>query len=182
MAAQPWLYGFGFGIRQAQVVTPEQAARLIAQAQNPIMVVGSECEIKLPSGARIVDYALEIAKMKNMPIIATTSIVKELREVYNNVRLMYIMELFQRLIDPNWNLNGRPHDLVILMGHLYYMIAHVLTATRHFAKHLKTLSLEIYYHPNVNFSLQNQPLLNVYENTLKKIITTLRSLIEQQEK
>ncbi len=180
MASQPWLYGFGFGIRQAQVVTPEHAARIIAQAQNPLMIIGSECEIRLPSGMRIIDYAIEIAKIKNIPIIVTTGIIKEVREVYENCRHMFLMEIFRKLINPNWNLNGKPHDLAIFIGHIYYMISHLLTATRHFAKHLKTLSLDRYYQPNVNFSLQNQPLLNVYEITLKKIVNTLRGLVGTQ--
>ncbi len=179
MASQPWLYGFSFGIRQAQVVTPEHVARLIAQSSNPIMIVGSECELRLPSGLRIVDYAIEIAKIRNIPMIVTTSVVKEVREQYNNVRHMFLMETFRKLIDPRWSINGNQHDLAIFIGHTYYMISHLLTATRHFAKHLKTLSLDRYYQPNVNFSLQNQPLLNVYENTLKKILNVLRSLVRE---
>ena len=182
MATQPWLFGFQFGIKQANIITSKDAARIIYKSENPLIVIGSRIENDyLPSGKNIIDYVIEIAKIKEIPIVITSSFVKKIRELYKNVYFIPALELMNYLLDPNWKLKGdKSHDLVIISSFEYYFISHVIQSIKHFAKHLKILSIDKYYQPNAHYSFPNQLNPILWEKNLKEIIETLKELSKSQ--
>jgi acetyl-CoA decarbonylase/synthase complex subunit epsilon len=47
------------------------------------------------------------------------------------------------------------HDLALFVGLYYYMEWTILSGLKHFAKHLKTISLDNVYHPHASWSFPN---------------------------
>lgn len=178
MATQPWLFGFVFGIKQASIIGPKDAARIIHKSENPVIAIGSKAETDvLPSGKNIIDYVIEISKIKNIPIVVTSPLYRKVRELYEDVHYIPTLELMNYLLDPNWKLKGdKPHDLIIISSFEYYFISHVINSIKHLARHIKILSIDRYYQPNAHFSLPNQISLTLWEKNLKELIETLKEL------
>ena len=67
------------------------------------------------------------------------------------------MEIINHLKDPAWagvKKEGN-HDLVIFMGIRTDLAEQGLSTLKHFARHLRTMTLCKYYYPNASYSLPN---------------------------
>ncbi len=157
--------------------TPETIALFIKRAKRPLIVAGSEC-IKLEvNGERYIDYIIKIAKTGNIPVVATAHTVKSflekgIREIFS----MSAMEVADRLRDPEWKgFDGKgQYDLVLFAGMKYYFEWLILSGLKHFAPHLKTVSLDKYYQPHASWSFPNLP-DKEWRETLLKIAEKLKT-------
>jgi acetyl-CoA decarbonylase/synthase complex subunit epsilon len=67
------------------------------------------------------------------------------------------IEIVNLLKDPEWKgVDGEgSHDLVLFIGVTYYLASQGLSSLKHFAPHLKTLTLCKFFHSNADASFPN---------------------------
>ena len=153
---RPWQRGEIPGpVRSVAIKDPKSLALMIKRAKRPIIIVGN----KFPPGTNPLEIVVKIAKATNAHIVATGVNFKALREKgYEHVYLMPALEIVDRLRDPSWRgLDGKgQYDFAVFLGFPYYYEWLLLNGLKHVAyKHLKTISLDPYYHPNASYSLPN---------------------------
>ena len=106
----------------------------------------------------MIEYLIELSIAKNIPVIATghTNMALVKRD-FTQAAILTAVEAGQRLADPGWKgADGHgPHDLAIFAGLPYYMEWTILSGLKHFAPHLKTVTLDNVYHPHATFSYAN---------------------------
>ena len=150
-----WKTGDVPGGQISTKVTGAVASKLIRKAKNPLLIVGKlACEIDLGE-KRLVDYAIEMTQ-KGILTVATAGSSKEYPEDVD-LSMMGAVEIVNRLQNPEYGLNGEPHDLVITMGIQYYLASQSLSTLRNFAPHLKTLALCARSHPNATWAFPYMP-------------------------
>ena len=151
----PWQIGNIFGPKTAMTAKGEVVGRLIRAAKKPLLIAGAE--ILEENAESKLNYVLRISRFGEIPVVATAHTPKHLRK--GNLQptaAMGTVEITDRLRDPNWSLDGKgPHDLAIFIGIAYQLQSQMLSTLKHFAPHLKTVSLDRYYHPNAGFSFPN---------------------------
>jgi len=131
------------------------AGRMMKEAKNPLLIVGGlACCIDL-EGKRLIDYAIEITK-KGIPTVATAGSSKEYPEDVD-VKMMGAVEIINRLQNPEYGVNGKPHDLVIATGIQYYLASQGLSTLKNFAPHIKTIALCARNHPNATWAFPYMP-------------------------
>ncbi len=148
----PWQPTVIAGPKQALLVTPETAEMIIQKAKRPLMLMGPLINYN-PAQA----FATQIAEKWNIPIVSTGNAYKSLKEAGVHSYAYGVVEIVNLLKDPNWkgiNREGQ-HDLVIFIGVIYYMASQGLSTLKHFAPHLKTLTLCKYFHSNADASFPN---------------------------
>ncbi|RLI27068.1 MAG: CO dehydrogenase/acetyl-CoA synthase complex subunit epsilon [Candidatus Hecatellales archaeon] len=143
-------------------LSPDKAptiyAALTKRAKNPLLIVGKYVlEFEL-DGKLLIDYAIEIARKRDMPIVATAHTLKGFLERNFPAVSMGLVDIVNRLQDPNFTVDPRkppPHDLVLFLGITYQFASQGLSTLKHFAPHLKTITLCKWYHPNADWSFPN---------------------------
>lgn len=158
MAERPWSTAEIAGpIRARALRKPEEIADVIKSAKNPILIAGHKILVDEGEGSAI-DHIIKLAQAYNIPVVATAHTIKEfLSRGFHPAAWMPAVDIGNRLKDPEWQgIEGRGKpDLAIFVGLPYYMQWVILNGLKHFAKDLKTLSLDPYYHPNASLSLTN---------------------------
>ncbi len=155
------------------IIKPDIADAIIRRAKRPIMIVGHgaiEYEIE---GKKLIDCLIELAKKADIPVIVTASTNREfLKRGYVTAGLMPAMDIGNRLTDPDWKgLDGDGnYDLAIFVGLPYYMEWTILSGLKHFAPHLKTMTLDCVYQPNASWSFPN--------STIKDWAANFKGIIE----
>ncbi|MHC1589448.1 MAG: CO dehydrogenase/acetyl-CoA synthase complex subunit epsilon [Candidatus Hecatellaceae archaeon] len=133
-------------------------ASLTKRAKNPLLIVGKYVlEVEL-DGKSLADYAIEISKKKDIPIVATAHTLKIFIEKKYPAVSMGIVEIVNRLQDSSFTVDPKrpsPHDLVLFLGITYQLASQGLSTLKHFAPHLKTVTLCKWYHPNADWSFPN---------------------------
>jgi acetyl-CoA decarbonylase/synthase complex subunit epsilon len=147
------------GTRTARLVEdPAEYTKQITKAQRPLLVLGPRL-LKLTLGGRLLlEYALDIAKAKNIPTCATATVKSKMVELGVKPDSVYdIVEIINALKDPEWKgvRNEGNHDLVIFFGFRTDLGEQGLSVLKHFAPYLKTMTLCKYYYPHADFSLPN---------------------------
>ena len=150
------------GPKRASVISnPKIVSSMIKRSERPLLIVGHE-SLEEISEKKLIDYAISMADVGEVPIIATAHIIGEFKDRgYNTATSMSLTEIGERLRDQKWSgLTGDgQYDLVLMMGFPYYMSWLVLSGLKHFAprgdKYLTTISLDRYYQPNASWSLPN---------------------------
>ncbi len=147
------------GTRTARMVEdPAELAKPILKAQRPLLVLGPRL-MKINLGGRLLlEYALDIAKAKNIPTCATATVKSKMVELGMTPDSVYdIVEIIHALKDPEWKGVRKEgnHDLVIFFGFRTDLGNQGLSVLKHFAPHLKTMTLCKYYYPHADFSLPN---------------------------
>jgi len=131
---------------------------LIKKAKNPLLIVGRYVlEFDL-EGKKLIDFAIEISKKRDIPIVATAHTLKGFIERNYEVVSMGLVDIVNRLQDPKFTVNPKkpaPHDLVLFLGITYQFASQGLSTLKHFAPHLKTITLCKWYHPNADWSFPN---------------------------
>jgi len=161
LASAPWQFGNVPGPRTATPIDGKVAGRLIKVAKKPLIVVGAEAmRTSVGEGKTLIDYVIELAKLMKAPVVATSNTLKAfLERNFQPAAVMGSIEVTDRLQDPSWSVDGsnQPHDLIIYIGITYQLESQLLSTLKNFATHLRTLTLDRYYHPNATFSFPNLP-------------------------
>jgi anaerobic carbon-monoxide dehydrogenase, CODH/ACS complex subunit epsilon len=174
---EPWQIAEIAGPKKAAVISkPEVVDAMIERSKHPVMIVGHlAAEIALDD-KKMIDYLIDLGKSRNIPIIATGDTNRALiSRGYTQATIMPAVEAGHRLSDCEWKgLDGKgPYDLAIFAGLPYYMEWTILSGLKHFAPHVKTVSLDNAYQPNANYSFTNISNRGWLEN--------LKTIIEHQE-
>lgn len=167
------------GPKRAFIISkPKIVSSMINRSEKPLLVVGHESLEKVLE-KMLIDYTISLAEAGEIPIVATAHIIGEFKERgYNNVASMSLMEIGERLRDPNWmGLTGEgQYDLILIIGFPYYTSWLVLSGLKHFAqrgnKYLTSISLDRYYQPNASWSLPNLS-KEEWKETILSIISEL---------
>jgi acetyl-CoA decarbonylase/synthase complex subunit epsilon len=147
----PWQPTVIAGPKQALLVTPETAEMMIQKAKRPLMVMGP-----LLNDSPAQDLAIKIARKWDIPIVSTGDAYKSLKEKGVTSKAYGMVEIVNLLKDPEWKgIQEGQHDLVLFIGVNYYMGSQGLSTLKHFAPHLKTLTLCKFFHSNADASFPN---------------------------
>lgn len=148
----PWQPTVIAGPKQALLVTPETAQMMLQKAKRPLMVIGP-----IINDSPVQTLATGIAEKWNIPIVSTGNAFKSLNEVGISSKSYGVVEIVNLLKDPDWKgINGEgQHDLVIFIGVIYYIGSQGLSTLKHFAPHLRTLTLCKFFHSNADASFPN---------------------------
>ena len=137
---------------------PQMLGKIMKKAERPLLVFGPRClEIAL-DGKFAVEYGVEIAKALGAAICATAHTKKKLLELGVIPDSAYdAVEIINHLKDPNWKGVKKQgnHDIVMFLGMRTDFGNQGLSTLKHYATHLKTVTLCPYVYPNASFSLAN---------------------------
>lgn len=173
----PWQLGNLPGESLARIIEPIPAARLILAAKRPLFILGSLWNYELPSGKLLIDYAIQIAKLSGMPVVAVSNSLSGLLERgFSPNAWMPLINIVDRLRDPEWKgiLNQGQHDLVVFLGVKYEIASQGLSTLKHYAPYLRTLTLCRFYHPNATLSFPNLD-ESRWESQLSQLISELQA-------
>lgn len=172
----PWQMGAVYGAYSALSVKGEVAGILIAEAKNPLLVVGHEAVAVSISKWSYLDHLVKLAKACNIPVVATANLSKVLKDrKLKQVYSIGALELLSKLCEPGWSVNNLgQHDLVVFAGLPYQLLMQMLSALRHFAKGIKTMTLDRFYHANANYSFPN-----LSEESWQSALSSLLSSIDE---
>jgi len=147
------------GIKSAKLVEDaSEYANLINKAKRPLLVLGPLLSEWSLDGKLLMEYALEIAKAVNIPLCATAQTRGKITELGVKPDSVYdAVEIVNALKDADWmgvKKEGN-HDLVIFFGIRSDLAEQDLSVLKHFAPHLKTMTLCKFYYPHADYSLPN---------------------------
>jgi acetyl-CoA decarbonylase/synthase complex subunit epsilon len=152
-------------------------ADLICRAKRPLLVIGPLLLASLPDGKLLLEYALDIAKAAGIPICATAQTKGKIVELGVQPDCVYdVVEIINALKDPDWKGVKKEgnHDLVIFFGIRADLGNQGLSTLKHFAPHLKTMTLCKHYFPHANYSLPNFKKDTDWQEFLEKLIANLK--------
>jgi acetyl-CoA decarbonylase/synthase complex subunit epsilon len=148
----PWQPTVIAGPKQAMLVTPETATMMIKKARRPLMVVGP-----LAKRQPVLEHVVKIIRHFDLPVVTTADTYRALSEAGIESEPHGIVEITNLLKDPSWEgIHGEgQHDLVIFIGCIYYIASQGLSTLKHFAPHIKTLTICRTFHSNADASFPN---------------------------
>ncbi len=148
----PWQPTVIAGPKQALLVTPETAKMMLKKAKRPLFVVGP-----LAKEEPILTLTKEIAEHWDLPVVTTGDAYKIFKDAGLDSKQNGIVEIVNLLKDPEWKgVKGEgQHDLVMFIGCIYYIASQGLSTLKHFAPHLKTLTICKFFHSNADASFPN---------------------------
>lgn len=148
----PWQPTVIAGPKQALLVTPETAKLMLQKAKHPLFVVGPYAK-----NEPLMSHVKDIAETWGLPIVTTADAFKSFHENEIKATSYGIVEITNLLKDPDWKgINGEgQHDLVVFVGCIYYIVSQGLSTLKHFAPHLKTLTICKFFHSNADASFPN---------------------------
>lgn len=152
-------------------------ADLIRRAKRPLLVIGPLLLASLPDGKLLLEYALDIAKSAGIPICATAQTRGKIVELGVQPDCVYdAVEIVNALKDPDWKGVKKEgnHDLVMFFGIRADLGNQGLSTLKHFAPHLKTMTLCKYYFPHANYSLPNFKKDKDWQEFLENLIANLK--------
>jgi len=155
----------------------QEYADLIHRAKRPLLVVGPLLLASLPDGKLLLEYALDIAKAAGIPICATAHTRGKIVELGVQPDCVYdVVEIVNALKDPDWQgvKKDGNHDLVMFFGIRSDLGNQGLSTLKHFAPHLKTMTLCKHYFPHANYSLPNFKKDAKWQEFLESLISNLK--------
>jgi len=169
------------GVKAAIVLDDAtEYAALVKQARRPLLVLGPKVmEVSL-GDKLLLDYALELAEAGNMPICATSHVKGKMVERETSPEAEYdVVEMVNFLKDPDWHgvRNEGQHDVVLFLGFRTDVGNQVLSTLKHFARHLRTMTLCKYFYPNADYSLPNIR----DDEEWRKFLEELTSIVKEDE-
>ncbi len=166
------------GIKSARLIEDAaEYADLIRKARRPLLVIGPLLLESLPDGKLLLEYALDIAKAARIPICATAQTRGKIVELGVQPDSVYdVVEIANALKDPDWQGVKKEgnHDLVLFFGIRSDLGNQSLSTLKHFAPHLKTMTLCKHYFPHANYSLPNFKKDAKWREFLESLITNLK--------
>ena len=166
------------GIKSAKLIEDaSQYTNFIQKAKRPLLVLGPLLSERSLDGKLLIEYALEIAKAANIPTCATATIKGKMAELGAKPDSVYdAVEIANALKDPDWmgvRKEGN-HDLVLFFGIRTDLGEQTLSVLKHFAPHLKTMTLCKFYYPHANYSLPNFKKDDKWLSFLESLIDNLK--------
>jgi len=159
--AEPWQTAEIAGPKKALLILkPEVVVAMVKRATHPILIVGHHAAEDYSDEVKMIDYAIRMSKIADIPIVATANTVNEFaKRNFRHAASMSAMDIGSRLNDPEWKgLDGKgPYDLALFIGLPYYMEFVILAGLKHFSTNLKTISLDRFYNPHATWSFPNLP-------------------------
>ena len=147
------------GIKEARTIKEgARYAQMIKQARRPLLVLGPRVLSDSLDGRPLIDWAVEAARAGNIPLCATAHTQKGLIERDLAPDSAYdLMEIINCLKNPEWpGVKGEGnHDLVLFLGVRTDLATAGLSTLKHYAPHLKTMTLCPYHFPHASYSLPN---------------------------
>jgi anaerobic carbon-monoxide dehydrogenase, CODH/ACS complex subunit epsilon len=166
------------GIKSARLIEDAaEYAELIKKAKRPLLVVGPLLLQSLPDGKLLLEYALDMAKAGGIPICATAQTRGKMVELGVQPDCVYdTVEIVNALQDPDWHGVKKEgnHDLVMFLGIRSDLGSQGLSTLKHFAPHLKTMTLCKYYFPHASYSLPNFKKDAKWQEFLESLIANLK--------
>lgn len=166
------------GIKSARLIEdPVEYANLIKKAKRPLLVVGPLLLASTADGKLLLEYALDIAKAASIPICATAQTKGKVVELGMKPDSVYdVVEIANALKDPDWQGVKKEgnHDLVMFFGIRSDLGNQSLSTLKHFAPHLKTMTLCKHYFPHASYSLPNFKKDAKWQEFLESLIANLR--------
>lgn len=153
-----------------------QCADLIKKAKRPLLVTGGKVMQEKGLAKPMGEYAIEIAETIDMPICATADSTKDLIELgWMPESTLDFVDIINHLKNSDWMGVGKEgnHDLVIFMGIRSDLLERGLSTLKHFAPHVKTMTLCNEVLPNANYSLPNWTRGNKWHGFLEGLIESL---------
>ncbi|MCJ7516292.1 MAG: CO dehydrogenase/acetyl-CoA synthase complex subunit epsilon [Dehalococcoidia bacterium] len=167
------------GTKQATLIEDAgECAGLIKLAQRPLLVLGALVLRTTLGGKSLIEYSVDIAKTLDIPICATAHTKKKLLELGVEPASSYdIIEIINHLKDPGWKGVKKEgnHDLVMFLGFRTDLGEQGLSTLKHYAPHLKTMTLCKFYYPNADYSLPNLAKDEQWQEFLDNLIEHLKS-------
>jgi acetyl-CoA decarbonylase/synthase complex subunit epsilon len=148
---------------------------MIRKASRPLFVIGSEATQISTNDGDLIDTAVRLLNNPSFTVVATGHLISEFMKRKNqNAHSMQLMNLGDRLRDPNWSgFDGNgPYDLVVFVAFPYYLEWLVLSGLKNFVWNLNTISLDNTYQPNAAWSIGMMP-EREWKDTLEKIVSAL---------
>lgn len=166
------------GTKSARLIEdPAEYANLIKKAKRPLLVVGPLLLASTADGKLLLEYALDIAKAASIPICATAHTRGKIMELGVQPDSVYdAVEIVNALKDPDWQGVKKEgnHDLVLLFGIRSDLGNQSLSTLKHFAPHLKTMTLCKHYFPHASYSLPNFKNDAKWQEFLESLIANLK--------
>ncbi len=166
------------GIKSARLIEDaREYANLIQKAKRPLIVLGPRLLEWSLNGKLLLQYALDIAKTINIPICATAQVKGKMVELGVKPDSVYdAVEIVNALKDPDWKGVRKEgnHDLILFLGIRTDLGEQSLSVLKHFAPHLKTMTLCKFYYPHANYSLPNFKKDEQWKGFLEELIANLR--------
>jgi acetyl-CoA decarbonylase/synthase complex subunit epsilon len=166
------------GVKSAIILdNAAEYAALIKQAQRPLLVLGPKLLEESLSGRLLLEWALEIAKAANLPICATAHVKGKLVPLgVKPESELDAVEIVNNLKDAKWQGVKKQgnHDLVIFFGFRTDFGNQSLSVLKHFAPHLKTMTLCKYVFPNADYALPNLRKDEDWQKFLEELISCLK--------
>ena len=166
------------GVKSAIVLDdPSEYAALIKQARRPLLVLGPKLMETSLGDKLLIEYALELAKAVDMPTCATAHVRGKMVELGVQPDSEYdAVEIVNHLKDPDWHGVRKEgnHDLVLFFGFRTDLGNQILSPLKHFAPHLRTMTLCKYVYPNADYSLANLRKDEDWKGFLEDLIAGLK--------
>ena len=166
------------GVKSAIILdNAAEYAALIKQAQRPLLVLGPKLLEESLGGRLLLEWALEIAKAANLPICATAHVKGKLVPLgVKPESELDAVEIVNSLKDAKWQGVKKQgnHDLVIFFGFRTDFGNQSLSVLKHFAPHLKTMTLCKYVFPNADYALPNLRKDEDWQRFLEELISCLK--------
>ena len=166
------------GIKSAKLIEDAaEYADFIKKARRPLLVIGPLLLESLPDGKLLLEYALDIAKAARIPICATAQTRGKIVELRVQPDCVYdAVEIVNALKDPDWRGVKKEgnHDLVLFFGIRSDLGNQSLSTLKHFAPHLKTMTLCKHYFPHASYSLPNFKKDAKWQEFLESLIANLK--------
>ncbi len=140
-----------YGVTTSRTVTPAVAAKMIAKAKRPLLVVGTAA-----AEPGLLERIISISRAANIPVAATGSSMPAFVGKDVDARYINLHALGFYLPDPKWpGLDGNgSYDILIVLAHKKYYINQVLSGLKNFSS-IKTIAIDSNYIQNASVSFGN---------------------------
>ena len=166
------------GVKSAIILdSAAEYAALIRQAQRPLLVLGPKLLEESLGGRPLLEWALDIARAADLPICATAHVKGKLVPLgVKPDSELDAVEIVNHLKDPKWQGVKKQgnHDLVVFFGFRTDLGNQTLSVLKHFAPHLKTMTLCKYVFPNADYALPNLRKDEDWQEFLEELISCLK--------
>ena len=166
------------GVKGAIITSDvSEYAALIKQARRPLLLLGPKLLNTSLDGKLLLEYALEIASAGKLPTCATAHVKGKMLELGVKPDCEYdAVEIVNYLKDPDWKGVKKEgnHDLVLFFGFRTDLGNQGLSSLKHFAPHLRTMTLCKYVFPNADYSLPNLRDDGEWKEFLENLISDLK--------
>ena len=155
------------------IIKPAIADAMLRRAKRAVIIAGHGVTEYDVETRKLIDYIIDLARKADIPVVVTagTNLAFTTRG-FLPAAVMPAVDIANRLTDPGWKgLDGNgQYDLAIFVGLPYYMEWTILSGLKHFAPHLKTMTLDCVYQPNASWSFPN--------STIRDWSANLRGIVD----